>query len=273
MPELAEVEFYRKRWAIGHGAEVIAVHVHEQVRIFRGTQPRQITRRLKGTLLKHSESAAKQMVFVFGDTHWLGIHLGMTGELRAEPLGYISQKHDHLVIVQEQQSLVFTDPRMFGRIQYHQGTEAPAWWTSIAPAILSNKFTLASVAAFLKRRARAPIKAVLLMQEQFPGIGNWMADEILWRAAIHPARAAGSLSDEEQRLLRRECRQVCRLALRKIAGEGGTLPPDLNVHIPDTWLFNHRWRAGGRCPRTGVPLIREEIGGRTTCWSPGRQMP
>ena len=44
------------------------------------------------------------------------------------------------------------------------------------------------VADFLQRRARAPIKAVLLMQERFPGIGNWMADEILWRAAIHPAR-------------------------------------------------------------------------------------
>jgi len=43
------------------------------------------------------------------------------------------------------------------------------------------------------------------------------------------------------------------------------------VNIPDTWLFNHRWAGGGRCPRTGVPLVREEIGGRTTCWSPGRQ--
>ena len=49
------------------------------------------------------------------------------------------------------------------------------------------------LANFLKRRAQAPIKAVLLMQERFPGIGNWMADEILWRAAIHPKQAAGSL--------------------------------------------------------------------------------
>ena len=39
----------------------------------------------------------------------------------------------------------------------------------------------------------APVKAVLLMQERFPGIGNWMADEVLWRAAIHPRRAAGTL--------------------------------------------------------------------------------
>ena len=40
---------------------------------------------------------------------------------------------------------------------------------------------------------------------------------------------------------------------------------------PDAWLFNHRWRDGGRCPRTGRPLVRAEVGGRTTCWSPARQ--
>jgi formamidopyrimidine-DNA glycosylase len=100
-----------------------------------------------------------------------------------------------------------------------------------------------------------------------------MADEILWRAAIHPRRAAGSLTPAERRTVWRECRHVCRLALDTIAGQGDNLPHDLNVNIPETWLFRHRWRAGGHCPRTGVPLVREEIGGRTTCWSPARQKP
>ena len=52
---------------------------------------------------------------------------------------------------------------------------------------------------------------------------------------------------------------------------GNYLPPDLNSHIPKTWLFWHRWEAGGRDPRTRTPLARAEIGGRTTCWSPARQ--
>jgi formamidopyrimidine-DNA glycosylase len=43
------------------------------------------------------------------------------------------------------------------------------------------------------------------------------------------------------------------------------------VNIPDTWLFNHRWERGGRCPKTGKPLAHATIGGRTTCWSPARQ--
>ncbi len=195
----------------------------------------------------------------------------MSGELRVEPADFEPGKHDHLVLRQKKRSLVFNDPRMFGRVQFAVGPHAPAWWTAIAPAILSPRFTIESLTAFLKRRGRAPIKAVLLMQEQFPGVGNWMADEILWRAAIHPRRTAGSLTPAEIRALHRECRKVCRLALDTIAGKGKQPPPDLNVNIPKSWLFPHRWEDGGRCPRTGAKLVREEIGGRTTCWSPGRQ--
>jgi hypothetical protein len=36
-----------------------------------------------------------------------------------------------------------------------------------------------------------------LVQERFPGVGNWMADEILWRACIHPSKRCGQLSDDE----------------------------------------------------------------------------
>jgi len=201
----------------------------------------------------------------------LGIHLGMSGELTVRDSGYSAARHDHLVLVTPPHALVFTDPRMFGRVQFHQGAQPPSWWTGIAPAMLSPKFTAEAVAGFLRRRARAPIKAVLLMQERFPGVGNWMADEILWRARIHPKRLAGALASAEIKTLWRECRAVCRLALEKIAGRGRKLPPDLNVNIPETWLFHHRWRAGGRDPLTGVKLMRAEIGGRTTCWSPARQ--
>jgi formamidopyrimidine-DNA glycosylase len=101
------------------------------------------------------------------------------------------------------------------------------------------------------------------MQERFPGIGNWMADEILWRAAIHPKRPSGSLTAGEIKTLHRETRWVAEHALKTI-GETFKDPPK-------TWLFPHRWENGGKCPRTGALLVRETIGGRTTCWSPARQ--
>lgn len=279
MPELAEVEFFRKRWSAGHGDRVLETLVHDRAKVFRNCDVALLKKKLTGTTLLGSETAAKQMLFRFSDgglpraqsRGWLGVHLGMSGELRVEPPAYVPRKHDHLVLRQKTRALVFTDPRMFGAVLFSTGSAAPDWWTGIAPAILSKDFTVEAVAAFLRRRSRAPIKAVLLMQERFPGIGNWMADEVLWRAAIHPKRLAGSLSPVEIRTLHRECRHVCQLALRTIAGEGGDLPPDLNVHIPKSWLFWHRWEDDGLCPRTGVKLVRETVGGRTTCWSPARQ--
>lgn len=280
MPELAEVEFFRKRWHLAAAGErVVRVLIQDRGKLLRELDVPAFRRALLGARLESSEASAKQMLFRFSGDVWLGLHLGMSGELTVEPPGYAPGKHDHLVIVTGKpgrrmpatHALVFHDPRMFGRIRFHVGSEPPGWWKQIAPAVLSPAFTVPAIAAFLARRRRAPIKAVLLMQERFPGIGNWMADEILWHAAIHPARPAGSLNPAEVRRLWRECRQVSRAALRVIAGRGDRIPPDLNVGIPRTWLFKHRWRPGGTCPKTGRPLAHATIAGRTTCWSPARQ--
>jgi formamidopyrimidine-DNA glycosylase len=288
MPELAEVEFYRKRWALAAtGERIDRLHLHETKKLFRGIDVAALRRALAGATLLGSEARAKQMCFRFAPpspapapsprrrasapTAWLGLHLGMSGALTVAPPDHAPRKHDHLVLFTARHALVFADPRMFGNIEFALGDEPPAWWTKIAPALDSPVFTVDAVASFLRRRARAPLKAVLLMQERFPGIGNWMADEILWRATLHPARLAGSLSAAEIRTLWRECRAVARLALATIAGRGDDLPPDLNARIPPSWLFLHRWEDGGRCPKTQKPLARATIGGRTTCWSPARQ--
>jgi len=267
MPELAEVEFYRRRWDAGLGERIDRVLVHPKAGVFKTCDSAQIVDRLTGAKLIGSEAAAKQMLFRFSGDAWLGIHLGMTGELAVQPAVHVPRKSDHLVLVQRDRALVFSDARMFGRVQFHIGPHAPAWWTAIAPAVLSAEFTVAAVAAFLRRRARTAIKPVLLMQERFPGIGNWMADEILWRAAIHPKRPAGSLTPAEIKTLHRETRWVAEHAMKIIGAADTAMLPD----PPKTWLFPHRWEDGGTCPKTGAPLSREEIGGRTTCWSPARQ--
>lgn len=297
MPELAEVEYVRRRWNPGLGRVISGVRLHPRAGVFKTTDPALLAKHLPGARLLSSEAAAKQMLFRFAPAGaggasrdadatrlWLGIHLGMTGELLVRPAGLPDAKADHLILDQHApaatrdsgpavdsgafgQSLVFSDFRMFGRVLFHVGPDAPDWWTSIAPAVTSTDFTLAAVSDFLRRRARAPIKAVLLMQERFPGIGNWMADEILWRAAIHPARRCGDLSSAEVKKIHAETVWVAEQALRLI-GEADTPEwPD----PPADWLFQHRWEDGGRCPRTRKPLERATIGGRTTCWSPARQ--
>jgi formamidopyrimidine-DNA glycosylase len=270
MPELAEVDYFRKQWNPGLGHRIDEVLIHPKARVFRGTDAARLIRALTGALLERSEARGKQMLFVArektrraNDRAWLGLHLGMTGELRVEPPDFSPARHDHLVLRQAARALVFQDARLFGRVLFAESATAPAWWAKLPPDLLSVSFTVKTLADFLRRRARAPIKAVLLMQERFPGIGNWMADEILWRAAIHPRQPAGSLDAPAIRALYREIRAVCRNALRVI-GTDWSDPPD-------TWLFNHRWKKGSACPRTGAKLMHAAIGGRTTCWSPARQ--
>jgi len=268
MPELAEVEYFRKQWNPGLGHRIEKVLLHPKARVFRGTDTAQLIRALTHATLERSTTRGKQMLFVArprgAKTHaWLGVHLGMTGELRVEPPDYHPARHDHLVLGQARHALVFQDARLFGRVLFAEGREEPEWWAKLPPDLLSAKFTVKVLGEFLKRRARAPMKAVLLMQECFPGIGNWMADEILWRAAIHPKQLAGTLDAKQTKALYREIRTVCREALR-IIGKDWSDPPK-------SWLFPHRWKKGGTCPRTGVKLMHATIAGRTTCWSPGRQ--
>ncbi len=208
--------------------------MHEKKRIFRGIDAKQFTAALTGAVIEQSEARGKQMLFVARkrgakSRSWLGLHLGMTGKLRIERPDFAPAKHDHLVLRQAKQALVFQDARLFGRVLFAESPTAPKWWAKLPPDLLSAAFTVKDLEIFLKRRGRAPIKAVLLMQERFPGIGNWMADEILWRAAIHPKQPAGSLDARDIKTLYREIRWVCREALR-IIGDKWDDPPD-------SWLF------------------------------------
>jgi formamidopyrimidine-DNA glycosylase len=263
MPELAEVEYFRKQWDPGLNQVVHAVQLHREARVFRDCDTRALERGLTRVTLAGSMAAGKQMAFRSSTGGWLGIHLGMTGSLAHYPPGYRPLKADHLVLSTPAGALVFSDPRMFGRVDFSEANQTPAWWARIPAPVASESFTSKDLVHFLNRRRKSPLKAVLLMQERFPGIGNWMADEILWRAELHPRLPAGALTATQTLRLHRECQWVCRRALETI---GKTFRDP-----PKSWLFPHRWQEGGRCPRTGEVLVRETVGGRTTCWSPGRQ--
>src|SRR6267143_4938035 len=260
MPELAEVEYFRRRWDVGIGDRVFKVSLHSRKHLFRETDTAALRRNLIGTRLSRSEARGKRMLFCFSGDNWLGLHLGMTGKLRVEPANFRPAKHDHLVLYQRDRALVFTDSRQFGRVQFHHGKDAPVWWDSAIPEIASASFRRAFFEDFLKRHGKAPIKAVLLMQSGFSGIGNWMADEILWRAKVLPSKITGSLSSKERGALFRATRFIARESLQITA-------PDLS-DPPKSWLIHQRWRAGGKCPRNGTMLRRARIGGRTTAWCP-----
>ena len=260
MPELAEVEYFRRRWEDAIGQRVLRVALHGEKRIFRGSDPELIQRSLRGKKLLGSETRGKQIAFRFSKGAWLGIHLGMSGKLRVEAADFALGKHDHLALFQRTRTLLFSDPRTFGRVRFYLGKEVPNWWASLPPAVTSREFTVARLRRILQRRRRSPLKALLLMQQFFPGVGNWMADEILWQASLHPRLAAGGLDDAAIRDLFRVTRSVCRVALKTIGVDGS--------EAPGHWLIHQRWDKDGHCPKHATPLEYTTVGGRRTAWCP-----
>ena len=258
MPELAEVEYFRRRWDDGIGERVVRVELHREKRIFRGSDPDLIKKTLRGQKLLGSETRGKQIALRFSKGAWLGIHLGMSGKLRVEAAHFAPDKHDHLSLFQKSRALIFSDPRMFGRVRFHVGNETPPWWASLPPAVTSREFTAARLSHVLLRRRRSPLKALLLMQQFFPGVGNWMADEVLWQARLHPRVAAGALDNAAARELWRVMRSVCRVALKTIGVDWSDPPAG--------WLIHQRWKGNGRCPRHAIRLKHATVGGRTTAW-------
>lgn len=260
MPELAEVFYFAKRWAPGGGLRIVNVAASEKSRVFRDCDLAGLIRGLTGANLKKSLTHGKQMLFEFSGGRWLGVHLGMTGELSIKAEPYALAKHDHLVLHSKSQALVFNDPRQFGRISYAGSNAPPAWWRDLPPQPMDEGFTQELVTCILQRHSRQPLKALLLDQRYFPGIGNWMADEVMWQMKLPPHFAAGSLTEKQSRELWRTLRKVCDVALKTI-GVDWSDPPK-------SWLFTHRWKRGSNCPRCGTKLKHESLRGRTACWCP-----
>jgi formamidopyrimidine-DNA glycosylase len=145
--------------------------------------------------------------------------------------------------------LLLVDPRRLGRVRLDPPTDGLG---PDALTITPAQFRTALAAG------RAPIKARLLDQTAIAGIGNLLADQVLWTAKIHPARAIDRLTRPELDRLARAARREVAAA---IAGGGvHTLP-----------IVVHRV-AGGSCPRCGAPMQRGTVGGRTTWWCSREQL-
>ncbi len=263
MPELAEVEYYRKQWDPALGGKILSVSLHPDARVFRDPEDAaNIPTALKGHRYEASHAHGKNLLFQFEGGHWIGGHLGMTGKLRFEAPSYEPGKHDHLTLFTRAGTMVFTDPRKFGKIRYDKTEDGfPDWWRKLPPEVLSPEFSAERLEDYLRRHAKSPIKALLLDQSRFPGIGNWMADEILWRAQIPPDTPGKELANAGSAThLRKAIRFVSRGALDTVSKDWSDPPA--------SWLFKHRWKDGGACPKCGSGLKREDLRGRTTCWCP-----
>ncbi len=266
VPELAEVELARRQWAEFHHETILAIESHGQTRIYRDC-PSVALRILKGKKLTSSRTHGKRMFFTFEPELHLEVHLGMTGKLYCASATHEAHRHDHLIFRLSNASLVFSDYRQFGRVMLH---DVVSPWIDFPPQPQERKFSVSYIQQKLTRHGRKPLKGFLLDQSICPGIGNWMADEICWKMGSHPATPSGEIKASA---IQKATRFVTLGALKYIADKNsgpsteGFAPGTYVEHVPPkSWLFQHRWKSGGHCPKCGTELERATIATRTTAW-------
>jgi formamidopyrimidine-DNA glycosylase len=249
VPELPDVESARKHIeAHGLHRRIAAVDDGDTY-VSRPHAPGEIADALVGRELTAVHRRGKSMwIETSGDGPLLGLHLGMAGRIAIdeEPA---ERNWDRFVLrFEDGGTLALRDKRRLGRAR-------------LEPDIAALGPDAADVdrATFheLLRRSRAPVKARLMDQAVMAGIGNLMADEILWRALIDPRRPAADLDDAEIDRLWRDMRTIIRMSVRR--GHAGV-----------TEVIRER-RRGGHCPRCGTAMERGVVGGRTTYWCPREQ--
>ncbi|CAI6098078.1 unnamed protein product [Clonostachys chloroleuca] len=167
--------------------------------------------------------------------------------------------------------VAFTDARRFGRVRLVDcpgddiRKHSPLVENGPDPVIDKDRFTEEYLQKKMKTR-HVPIKALLLDQTMISGIGNWVADETLYQAKIHPEQYCDDFNDEEISTLYQNIRYVCQTAVDKLGDSD---------EFPDHWLFNYRWGKGAKDTATKLPngekLAFITVGGRTSCYAPGVQ--
>ena len=170
------------------------------------------------------------MLFELDQRLWLGVHLGMTGSLLIRPSEADLEKHDHLALETRVGWLVFNDPRQFGRIEKFRKRY---FARILRKAYLLSQTRINSISGIsgclLRGGTKQPLKSMLLDQSCFPGVGNWMADEILWQSRIRPQRSITALGEKELKELFRAVKRVSRVAMARIASDFSDPPQDVVV--------------------------------------------
>jgi len=217
--------------------------------------------------LANGEDAAEK-VLENAATHAasLLVHLGMTGQLAPSAAEIPFDKHTHVSLtLDDGRELRYTDARRFGRMAYLTGESLAK---EVADAGADPLEVSAAEFAGRVRSRNARIKALLLDQSVFRGVGNIYADESLWRAKIHPARVGAKISVKEAETLRRVLQEILN---RAILMRGSSISDFLDANgEPGEYQRHHRayGREGKPCYRCRTPIRRVIVAGRSSYFCP-----
>ncbi|WP_433160112.1 bifunctional DNA-formamidopyrimidine glycosylase/DNA-(apurinic or apyrimidinic site) lyase [Kribbella sp. CA-247076] len=269
MPELPEVEVVRRGLAeFTTGRTIDAVEVlHPRPVRRHAAGPDDFAARLKGQVFAEPARRGKYLWLPLESGDAVLTHLGMSGQFRVQPVGAPDEPHLRVRIrfADDGGEVRFVDQRMFGGLSYSEGgADLPAEIAHIARDPFDPLFDPDAFVAAIRRR-KTGLKRALLDQRVVSGVGNIYADEALWRAKLHYARATETLKPLQIREILRHAHEVMAAALDvggtsfdalyvNVNGESGYFERGLNVYGQE----------GTPCPRDGRPIRREPFMNRSS---------
>src|SRR5206468_12829063 len=155
-----------------------------------------------------------------------------------------------LFVLANTHSLAFEDQRKFGEIGLIEDVNEFLKKRALGPD--ARDVSLGQFREIFAKH-RGAVKTILLNQKLIAGIGNIYADEILFRARLHPATQISAVKAKTVSKLFRATRYILKRAIEANA--------DVAL-MPKSWLLPHRGKAR-KCPRCRRELKSATIGGRT----------
>jgi formamidopyrimidine-DNA glycosylase len=209
-----------------------------------GSSPQSVLKHTVGKELVAVRRCGKQLLLQFASPPHLLAHFGMTGAFAIRGVAPLKFKAFSVkdaewpprftkceLTFSGEMRLAFTDPRRLGRLRFRTDPESQAPWSTLAPDPLLEPITVEAMKACLARKG-TPIKALLLDQNELvSGVGNWVADEVLFHAGIHPEASCHTLSDAQVSRLHASLLHVVRVAVDANADSDS---------FPKEWLFHVR---------------------------------
>ncbi|MHC5022557.1 MAG: Fpg/Nei family DNA glycosylase [Planctomycetota bacterium] len=274
MPELPEVERGRTiAESVSAGRVITRARCARDEFVFDESSGATISRRLRGRRVEAVRRRGKHLWFELDARPWPIFHFGMTGAFRVPggtPLTLQSSPtredgawpprftkiHLHF---DDGGELVMVNKRRLGRIRLR---EDPEHEPPISRLGFDPLLDLPTPRAFVKLvQGRSAIMKGLLLDQAFAaGVGNWIADEILYQAKIDPRRRADSLSEAEAKRVRTALKRIIETAVRADSDK---------TRFPRSWLFHHRWGKNSEAVTTrGERIEHLTLAGRTTAWVP-----
>lgn len=263
MPELPEVETYRRfidELAVGQtiaGLDVRDAHV-------LATPEAELRAALVGRTITGTARLGKNCFLELDDGRVLVLHFGMTGDIGAFRDAADAPRFTRVALhlADSGLNLAFIDPRKFGRIRIADSVAAYQKAKKIGPDALAISAT--ELQQKISRR-KVFVKPLLLDQGLTAGLGNWIVDEVLFQAKIHPERLGNSLLDQEFEELHAAIQLVLTTAIAQEANYR---------HFPASFLIHAReWDESATpgsdahtfCPRHAeVKIDKYYVGGRAT---------